>query len=109
MLYLVTNFFPCRQLYLKKFQSKVDKKTEIPKPRLSYQDSMELCETVDEEFFEFKNVALTTSALTKIHFAENAAEQKNFPVALKNLKDIYKVFFPIMIKFVCAIFFCNIL
>lgn len=80
---------------MKKLQEKLEKNFASGnknKPRLSSQNSCEIMETDDEDDFnELKKLALETLVLNKINFAENSAEQRNFPVAVKNLKEIYKV------------------
>ncbi|XP_054711224.1 DNA-dependent protein kinase catalytic subunit-like, partial [Uloborus diversus] len=84
-----------RHLYTLKFEGKQKGKmagVEGRKPRFSSsQDILSSSENDGSTELDFKKLSLETSVLIKLGFAKNCAAQGNFPVAISNLKEIYKV------------------
>ncbi|GFT40364.1 DNA-dependent protein kinase catalytic subunit [Trichonephila clavipes] len=80
---VVTN----RHLYMKKFQEKLK---DVMQTEIDQNDSCKM-DSEDRSELDFKKLLLETSVFVKLKFAENCAGQKNFPVAVSTLKNIYKV------------------
>ncbi|GFQ67398.1 DNA-dependent protein kinase catalytic subunit [Trichonephila clavata] len=80
---VVTN----RHLYMKKFQGKLK---DVMQTEIDQNDSCKM-DSEDQNELDFKKLLLETSVFVKLKFAENCAGQKNFPVAVSTLKNIYKV------------------
>lgn len=69
---------------------KLQKMTDELDTKVDQDDSYQIgSEELDES--DFKKRVLDTSVFMKLRFAENCADQKNFPVAVSTLKSIYKV------------------
>ncbi|CAL1269299.1 unnamed protein product [Larinioides sclopetarius] len=75
-----------RHLYMKKLQKMIEESDA----KIDQDDSCQIgSEHLDD--CDYKKHILDTSVLMKLKFAEDCADQKNFPVAVSTLKSIYVV------------------